>query len=150
MRKAQLAGQIFIYIIAVVVVGLIILYGYSAIKSFSKRGEEVEYLTLKTSLESAVKGISSDFGSIKRPDIAIPGKYKQVCFGEKVSGAVINATQWCMKEPIACAVWRTNRSNVFLIPDGTDNFDVGEIATLPQGEHVICFDVVNNKINLQL
>ena len=83
MKKGQIAGQIFIYVIAVVVVGLIIAYGYSAIKGFSQKGEQVEYITLKSSLENSVKAIVSDYGSIKRPDISVPGKYEMICFVNK-------------------------------------------------------------------
>jgi hypothetical protein len=157
-RKAQTAEQIFVYIIAIVVVGLIVVYGYSAIKSFSKRGEEVEYITLKTSIENAVKGIVSDYGSIKRPDIAMPGKYTMVCFVDKAKSGGASVTPICdpnipdgdrYYEPIVCSGWQTGRSNVFLVPDGSENFDVGTIV-IEGGYPFKCFDVVNNRIRLQL
>ena len=37
MKRAQVASQIFVYIIAIVVVGLIVVYGYSAIKGFTQK-----------------------------------------------------------------------------------------------------------------
>ncbi|NQU78344.1 hypothetical protein HQ545_01100 [Candidatus Woesearchaeota archaeon] len=162
-RKAQIAGQIFIYIIAIVVVGLIIAYGYSAIKSFTQRGEEVEYISLRTGLENSVKSIASDFGSIKRPGINIPGKYKMVCFVEKGhSESTIRDTALCQSlpglndyyQPLVCSAWTTGRDNVFMIPDGSDAFDVGDIKIKNDGKPYagpfICFEVANNKINLQL
>jgi hypothetical protein len=161
MRKAQVAGQVFIYILAIVVVGLIIAYGYSAIKGFTKKGEQVEYITLKTSLENAFKGIISDYGSIKRPDIDVPGKYSMVCFVDKsvVEANPANADGYALctsqptleryYSPIACSGWKTGRNNVFLIPDGSEAFDVGNIV-IDSLNHFICFDVVNNKIRLQL
>ncbi|MBW2967496.1 hypothetical protein KY362_03345 [Candidatus Woesearchaeota archaeon] len=167
-RKGQIAGQIFIYIIAVVVVGLIIVYGYSAIKGFTQRGEEVEYIGLKTNIENAVKGITSDFGSIKRPDITIPGKYEYVCFVNKdlakspEGKAKIETDSICtglgvdtaMHSPVACAAWDIGRDNVFLLPDGSDSFDVGEITIKRPGvtgsADSLCFEVVGNKINMQL
>ena len=158
MKKAQIAGQIFIYIIAIVVVGLIIAYGYSAIKGFSERGEEVEYLTLKTGLENSVKSIVSDYGSVKRPDIDIPGKYEMVCFVDKALRDGSDATAICQRrpgederyyQPIVCSAWQTGRSNAFLIPDGSESFDIGNIV-MEGGKPFICMDVVNNRINLQL
>jgi len=156
-KKAQNAEQIFIYIIAIVVVGLIIAYGYSAIKNFSQRGEEVEYISLKTSVENSVNGIASDYGSIKRPPIDVPGKYKMVCFVDKARKDGASATALCNRipgeekyyEPIVCSGWQTGRSNVFLVPDGSENFDVGTIV-VEGGKPFICMDVVNNKIKLQL
>ena len=155
-RKAQEAGQIFIYITAIVVVGFIIVYGYSAISKFTKRGQEVEYISLKTAMENSFKAIVSDFGSIKRPDIDIPGKYTAVCFIDKGMWGGKGTTPICnsngpadkYNSPIACSAWIENgRSNVFLLPDGSDNFDVG---TIQMDGPYICFNVVNNKIRLQL
>jgi hypothetical protein len=158
-RKAQVAGQVFIYITAIVVVGFIIVYGYSAITKFTQRGQEVEYISLKTSMENSFKAIVSDYGSIKRPDIDIPGKYTAVCFIDKENFAAKQSTPICggggdtgadkYNSPIACAAWATKRSNVFLLPDGSDNFDVGTIQ-IEGGAPYICFNVVNNKIRLQL
>lgn len=158
MKKAQIAGQIFVYIIAIVVVGFIIVYGYSAIKTFSQRGEEVEYISFRTGLENSVKGIVSDYGSVKRPDISIPGKYGMVCFVDKGLLVDSDATAICQRrlgeeekfyQPIVCSAWQTGRSNAFLIPDGSESFDIGNIV-IENNRPFICMDVVNNKINLQL
>lgn len=163
-KKAQIAGQIFIYIIAIVVVGLIVIYGYSAIKGFTQRGEEVEYITLRTGIENSVKAIVSDYGSIKRPNIDVPGKYEFVCFVDKTRSADdIQNTAICTRQaglddfyqPIACSGWKTGRDNVFLIPDGSESFDVGTIVIENTGadyggQPFLCLEVVNNRINLQL
>ena len=156
MRKAQIAGQIFIYIIAIVVVGLIIAYGYSAIKGFTEKGEEVEYITLRTNIENSVKSIASDYGSVKRPDISIPGKYEMVCFVDKARKEAADTTAICTQQPglekiyqpIVCSGWKTGRDNVFLVPDGSESFDVGTIVM--ETGSFLCLDVVNNKIKLQL
>ncbi|MBW2996774.1 hypothetical protein KY349_00365 [Candidatus Woesearchaeota archaeon] len=157
MKKAQVAGQIFIYITAIVIVGLIIVYGYSAIKGFTERGEEVEYITMQKSVENAVKSIASDYGSVKRPDIDVPGKYELVCFVDKgLSEEAIETSDICQSragrekyhQPIVCSGWKTGRNNVFLIPDGSESFDVGNIVM--EHGNFLCFDVFNNKINLQL
>lgn len=168
MKKGQIAGQIFIYVIAVVVVGLILAYGYTAIKDFSKRGEEVEYITLKTDFENSFKSIISDFGSIKRPDLAVPGKYSHICFVKKDIGEdSIQNSPICTRlddeedgfeyskihSPVACSAWKNGRNNVFFMPDGSDAFDVGEITIKVGGEEdksFICIENVNNKVKLQL
>ncbi|MFC1742273.1 hypothetical protein ACFL3V_07095 [Nanoarchaeota archaeon] len=158
MRKAQIASQIFIYIIAVVVVGLIIAYGYSAIKSFSEKGEQVEYITLKSNIENAVKSLTSDYGSVKRPDIGISGKYDAVCFVNKDRGREkANTSALCQEfddqkeyfQPVACEGWKLERDNVFLIPDGSESFYAGEMV-IAKNEDFLCIDVINNRINLQL
>jgi hypothetical protein len=160
MRKGQVAGQIFIYIIAIVVVGFILLYGYSAIKNFRERGDEVEFISLKTNIESSVKSIASDYGSVRRPDFAVPGKYTEVCFVDRNKAAAADISGLCDStkddyEPIACEGWKTKRYNVFLIPDGSEGFDVGEIsiynaATGEGNAPYICVPVVNGKLRVTL
>ncbi len=163
MRKAQVAGQIFIYIIAIVVVGLIVVYGYSAIKDFRKKGEEVEHITLKTNMQNAFKSIISDYGSIKRPDFDIPGKYTMVCFVDTANKAAADSSDLCRQdggddplfEPVVCSGWKIGKDNVYLVPDGSESWDVGKIIFSSDnnpfaGQHFMCFDVVNNKIKIQL
>ncbi len=164
MKKAQVAGQIFIYIIAIIVVGLIIAYGYSAIKGFSDKGEQVEYITLMSSIQNSVKSMVSDFGSIKRPSIDISGKYTMVCFVDKSRAKDADNTALCSSvpgqekfyEPVACSGWKTGRDDVFLIPDGSESFSVDSTLEISntgkpyQGQPFICLEVVNNKITLQL
>lgn len=158
-KKAQIAGQIFIYAIAVVVVGLIIVYGYSAIKGFRDRGEEVEYITLKTNLENSIKSIASDYGSIKRPDFSVPMKYTAACFVDRAQKSGAQASELCsgppeVMWPVACEGWKTGRNNVFLVPDGSAAFDVGDIKIVSDDGVTqlpsLCIPVVNGRLNLQL
>lgn len=163
MKRAQIAGQIFVYIIAIVVVGLIIVYGYSAIKGFTEKGEQVEYITLKTNMENAFKSIVSDYGSIKRPDLDVPGKYEMVCFVQTERKAAADTTDLCRKdgpddelyEPVVCSSWKIGTDNLYLVPDGSESWDVGPITIKNDdkpyaGQPFICFEVNNNKINMQL
>ncbi len=156
-RRGQTAGQIFVYVLAIVVVGLIIAYGYSAIKDFTEKGEQVEYVTLQKGLENSVKAITSDYGSVNRPDVNVPGKYEMICLVDKDRASDAEGTALCTEvpgqeglyQPIACAGWQAGRNNVFLIPDGSDAFDVGDIV-IKDNRPFICIDVVNNQANIQL
>ena len=163
MKKAQVAGQIFIYITAIVVVGLIIVYGYSAIKGFTQKGEQVEYINLKTSMENSFRSIISDYGSIKRPNLDIPSKYSMICFVDKDRKAAADTTSLCRKdgpedtlfEPVICSSWKIGEDNLYLVPDGSESWDVGPIVfkndnTDYSGQPFMCFEVNNNKIKMQL
>ena len=157
MKKAQVPGQIFIYIIAIVVVGFIVVYGYSSIKTFTAKGEQVEYISFKTAVENSIKSLASDYGSVKRPDIGVPSKYTHVCFVDKSNyatgksnpGSPCNQNPEETHSPVACSGWENGRNNVFLLPDGSDSFDVGNIAFGPS-TYSVCLKVVNGKIPLQL
>jgi hypothetical protein len=150
-KRAQIVGQIFIYAISIIVVTLILAYGYKAIRDFSKRGEEVAYITLRSNFQNAFKSIVSDYGTIKRPDFDVPGKFKRVCLTmpNKDPGSPLCQTGNVEHEPIVCAGWETGRDNVYLVPDGSQSFSVGDI-TIEGGRTYLCFDVINGKIKMQL
>ena len=66
MRKSQLYSQIFVYILSIILISFIMVYGYNAVQSFKKRAEQVSCLKFKNDLANAVDSISSDFGSVKK------------------------------------------------------------------------------------
>ena len=51
MKKAQIQGQVFIYILTLIITGMILLYGYNAITGISKRAEQVELVKFKNDLK---------------------------------------------------------------------------------------------------
>ena len=161
-KRAQMPGQIFVYILAIVIVGVIIVYGYNAIKDFSDRGDQVAFVSFKTSFENTVKAMVSDYGTIKRPDFEVPPQYERVCvvdFSTAASGGLCAPTSDDY-EPIVCSGWKQGASqkasnpdkdvllpNVFLTPDGSESFHVGNIKIPATGYS--CSPVRNGKVNIQ-
>ncbi|HIH42256.1 TPA: hypothetical protein HA246_01290 [Candidatus Woesearchaeota archaeon] len=78
-KKAEVASQIFVYIIALVVVGMVIVFGYKAVKSFASRSDEVALIKFKTEVENTFKQVSSNFNTIKVEDFDIPSGYEEIC-----------------------------------------------------------------------
>lgn len=167
-KKAQQPGQIFVYILAIIVVGGIVLYGYNAIKDFSDRGEQVAFVAFKTEFENTVKTMVSDYGTIKRPDMAVSGKYKRVCvvdFSKPYSPGSVGTL--CAfgdpeSEPLVCKAWERGSQqyiqnpgkdiqlqNIFLTPDGSDSFNVDHITTGQDDAGMICAKVKNGKAHFQ-
>ena len=82
MRKAQIYSQIFIYILAVVIVSLIIVFGYKSIKSFKDRAEQVSCIKFRNELKNSVSGLLGDYGSIKIREFHPCSDITEVCFTE--------------------------------------------------------------------
>jgi hypothetical protein len=79
MKKAQIVGQIFIYIMAVIVIGAIVLMGYWAVKNTVSKACQVELIAFKTELERLIiKGTS--FGSLNNEVLKVPCNYDRVYF----------------------------------------------------------------------
>tara|TARA_Y100000310_G_scaffold336539_1_gene421361 strand:+ start:654 stop:1286 length:633 start_codon:yes stop_codon:yes gene_type:complete len=79
-KKGLAIGQVFIFILAAVTFALIMIFGYKAISGFISSGEDVAFVQFKTSLETSIKKIYTEFGAIRVEEFNPPVKYKQICF----------------------------------------------------------------------
>jgi len=79
-RRGVMAGQIFIYILAALVTGMVILIGYKAINSFISQSEQASFVQFKGELFSQVKSMASDYGSVEKIELVVPSWTREVCF----------------------------------------------------------------------
>lgn len=145
MSKAQLYSQIFIYILTIILISFILVYGYNAVQNFKKRAEQVSCLKFRNDLINAVDVISSDFGSVKRKELQLCSGYSKVCFVETFESPNLpNDIDPIIKDSILSGTGR----NVFLIEDiAKESFYAGRISVDPD---VLCIKAAGNKINLKL
>ncbi|MEM3126926.1 MAG: hypothetical protein QW331_02570, partial [Candidatus Woesearchaeota archaeon] len=82
--KKAIEGQIFIYVLSIVVFSLIMLFGYGAIRNLMERGEQAQLIKFKSDLQYELKSISTQYGDVKifseKNPFRIPGNYKELCF----------------------------------------------------------------------
>ena len=145
MKHAQLYSQIFIYVLTIVLVSFILVYGYSAIKNFRDKAEQVSCIKFKNDLQDAIESTVSDFGTVKRKDLKLCGRYTQACFVESFESPDIPNTV----DPIIEDSVRSNSGkNVFLVEDiAKESFYAGKISVDPD---VLCISAVDSKISLRL
>src|SRR3989338_4969519 len=135
--KSQLYSQIFIYILTIILVSFILVYGYNAIYNFKKRAEQVSCLKFKNDLSNAVESISSDFGSVKRKDLQLCAGYSQVCFIESFESPVLPPN---IDPIIRDSILSNTGRNVFLIENiAKESFYAGNISVDPD---VLCIKAV--------
>jgi len=130
--KRSQAQEIFVFIMALILVAFILVFGYKAISGFMKDIQKTSLIEFQTKLESTVKKMSSNYGSVDRLDLQIPKDVTKICFlqqgytGEKIS------TQLCGGDLgdsgdfgkqgdydlTICNLWPedTSQENVFLLP----------------------------------
>ncbi len=156
-KKSQIAGQIFIWILAIFILAIIVFYGYKAISSFMQKGEEVSFIQFKNTLESEVTRLSTQLGDVvvfnERNPLNVPGKYKTVCF---VSGGADDldipiGLSESLKKTINASIESdiiTTTENVFLEPLSPNPIYVGNIEIV-DGD-ILCMDVVNGRIDIRL
>jgi hypothetical protein len=150
--KAQVIGQVFIFIIAGIVFVLILGYGYKAIMGFIEKGEKVELIDFRNELDSAITVIKRDYGSVQRVDLRIPPNIKEVCFVTS-NPDDIKSSAWQdnlkQKSQMMYDSWLMGSGkNVFLLPKRTDDLQIGDILIDPEG--FLCAPVSGSKVSLRV
>lgn len=144
MRRAQIQGQIFVYILALFIVGLILYFGYNAIQDLTDRADLAAKIKFQTDIESYIKSLRGNYGSEKTIRLNVPGGFEKVCFAD-ISfhfGNEMNDYP-IIEESVKSGV----QKNVFLFPPGTDAYYVGEMEV---ADNFKCFDVLAGRITIKL
>lgn len=126
MSKGQITGQVFVYIMAIIIVGAILLIGYSVFKGMTEDKCDVELVSFKTSLDSYIPKYK-DFGVVQQQSIVAPCGAKEVCFVDSrniTEGAgelfiVDTVTNPIIRNSIQDGV----EMNVFIVGESTTGID---------------------------
>lgn len=148
-KKGIGVGQVFIFIIAAITFALILIFGYKAITGFLKSGEDVAFVQFKTGLESSVKKIYTEFGSVRVERYSTPLTYSQICF---VDLDAPYDSDLCAFDQAACSVWEIAadsgkgyegvEENVFLVPPAPVPIKVYRISIeANDGKHFLCLPI---------
>ncbi len=147
LKKSQIYGQVFIYVIAIVVTSLIFIFGYDAIKNLNNRVDKISCIKLKNELESAVKRMSMKYKSIERVDIQLCSNYKSLCLADydiMNINNIIGSDDPVIQDSISSGA----NKNVFLMKEiAAESFYVGKVSV---ENDVLCLNSVNNLISLKI
>jgi hypothetical protein len=78
-KKSQIIGQVFIYMMAAIIIGGIVLVGYKAITKILVTGCEAEKANFRADMENMIEKYTS-YGSINKKAIKAPCEYDTICF----------------------------------------------------------------------
>ncbi len=150
-KKSQMVGQVFMYILAIVVFSMTLLYGYKAINYFNEKSSEISYLQLESDIKNEVEKVQGDSkGTIKKKVLTIPGSYDVVCFVESYPSfpTVAISTGYDLID------YHINNDaedkNMFLAPPGDMSFYIGDIKVEDGANQEECVNITNGKITLKL
>jgi len=79
-RRAQMMGQIFVFILALVIFSGVLLYGYRAIFTIQEGVEDAAFFSFSQELQAKVEQVSVDFGSVRKFRASPPGSFTEICF----------------------------------------------------------------------
>jgi hypothetical protein len=150
MRKSQIYGHIFIYILTIVIVAFILIFGYRTITGFQDRAQQVFVIKFSSDLKSGIHSITRDYGSVIKKELNVGDKINSVCFIENYEKFDESNPQ--SDSPINPIIRESIRSktgiNVFLIGNEVkEGFSIGNISVK---KDVLCIMPLGSKIELRL
>ncbi len=153
-KRAQMIGQVFIFILAGLLFVLILGYGYRAITNFIARGEEVQLLDFRNELESMITTIKHDYGSVQRVELRVSSKTEEVCLVTslatyKPEDVKISGWEKPFKDahPLLYNAWSTGTENVFLIPRQPTPLLMQDVLV---ETGYVCVPVVGGRVSLRV
>ena len=129
-KKGLGVGQVFVFIVAAITFAFIMIFGYRAISGFLQSGEDIAFVQFKTGLESSIKKLYTEYGSVRVEAFTTPTKYQQICFVDLDAGY---DEILCNLDQVACSVWK----------------DAQEIRTDENGKQLTGYDVVDENVFLK-
>ena len=145
-RKAFSPADIMVYLLALVLGALILIYGYDAIKSLTDRGEAVMYLRFEKRLMQEIEEISSLPGTIRVPEFTLPLKFNKICFFHFNKECALSS-ELAGDEALICDSVNNGVANVFLFPLQEKDLKIEKIAleTSP-----LCVEIPSGFFKLQI
>jgi hypothetical protein len=161
MRRGQVIGQVFVYVLAAVVFSLILLFGYRAVTNLTQRSDEIMLMELRHEVQSAVNSIASN-PDVKKKVLQVPAKYKTLCFLGNITQCAVSYDDTCLCNGAAqctgadpsdlnaliCESWKSGqKQNVFLWPMADIEIYVADIVL---EDCYLCVMPVDGKVELRL
>src|SRR3989338_475521 len=167
-KKAQVQDML-MYILGIVIIGMLLFFGVKYIMKLMETTEDIDLLSLKTSLETTAKKYSTKYGSWTIEEIPVPKKVQTidlfdlskegaskanksiVCGGNDGGGSqLISADKKKMVDPIICDAWQTGKNqNVMTIPFVPDYPLLVEKMKVDDSAGFICFKAIAGEIKVK-
>lgn len=152
MKKAQMIGQVFVFVLAAILFGLILLYGYKAIGTFGEQRREVALIEFQDDLRASVAKVAIDYGSVKKFVINVPADYDEVCFLDLDAIRSKGVPDFIRDERplIANEIEGGSTQNIFLRPFPDQPLQIPKIAVGGDNaaEGFLC--IVNTRVGINL
>lgn len=152
-NRAQMIGQVFIFVIAGLVFVLILGYGYKAIMGLMEKGEKVQLIDFRNKLDSSINIIKRDYGSVQRVDLIVPSNTDEVCFATSDKNDV-RSGEWEKnfqeERQLFYGAWVTGTENVFFVPKQSTPIPEKDIVVDPEGKGYLCVNAAGGRISLRM
>jgi len=143
----MITSEIFVYILALIVTSLILLYGYNAISKMRQQTNTVSGIQLKTDLVNSIESLGYEFGSVEIKKFNVPNGVNEVCFVD-IDNADPDSTVFDSYPIIKDSVKGGSKNNVFLL--GTSSIVPIEVGRITVENNFKCIGVVGGKVQITM
>ncbi len=160
-NKAQ-TSEIFFFILAIVIIGLLLLFGVKYIMELGSKVNQIELVQFKTDLESYADEYRPVFGKWKKLTFSVPVGILKVCFvqHETFNDAALyyQGEGLCKKDHedynlFMCNAWQDDTSrNVYTDPfDELElGIDLGAIEVGTADQNYLCIDTSDHVLQIRI
>jgi hypothetical protein len=152
MKNAQIQAQVFVYVLAMIVISLVLLYGYRSIDTMNERAKQIDILAFKNDVIRAVEKVSNDYGTVRTPSFNIPQDYIEVCFIDMQGHSP--PIELKSEHPLVYEAWEDESANVFLIKDLVEESllvgDESNYLISIDEPNYLCIEVKNRRVKVRL
>jgi hypothetical protein len=141
--RAQ-AQQVFIFILAGVIMAAVLLLGIRFIGTTLGQAEEAKEINFINEMKNMVSSLEADYGSVEKKTFRVPGDTDEVCFVEPGFGA----SEYSGLSPLIIEEVLVGENNFYIVKGGVPTGDnVGRIRLKEKrGIAYQCFKPVNERI----
>lgn len=151
MKKGELQSTLLFYSVVVIVVGLVVYFGYAGIRNMTQRSSEVKLVEFKAELESGINYLAQKKEAVEKKSYELPG-IKTVCFFDLANTDYILEDSMLDKYPlIKDSLTDGSSYNMFIVTDSNDILPY-EIPGFKTQNYIDpyynCIDVIQGKLNI--
>ena len=144
-KYGQIAGQVFIYIMAVIVIGGIAIIGYKAVVGISQKACQAEKATFKMDVEGMIEKYTSP-GSVWPEKLKAPCDYDTICFIDAARIGKVNPSK-CDNKIVANSI----KDNIFVVSNKiTIPIGYSELVSLNSTDQDGCLCIAQRNKNFYL
>ena len=146
MKRGQGTSQVIVFILALLIGSLVLLFGYTSLKKITDAALEVEKAKFQSGLESELTSLS--YGSTRKKSLAVPGGYLSICFADLHYLRAQGEDEFTSDQDYAIirdSIFSDVESNVFIMPEGIWSFYVGDLEI---EDGLTCFDLSAGRVEV--
>lgn len=159
-KRAQV-NEVFTYIMAIIIIGMILLFGVKYIIKLQHNIQSIDLVQFKSQVESTAQKYAYQYGSWTKKDFSVPREIEFVCFFDLSKHTAAATSNICTgtapasdpnkdvgKQPLLCDGWQQGKEgtqNIMTVPFTTENpIHIGRLE-VDNTQGYKCFKVTAGK-----